>query len=160
MATGDLDGWVVNGSDWSYKSIKVPSELFNPNSAPNLYTWESNGEWSCYRIEDVFDDVKCSRPILNGQYFPGKSVRWVGYLSDGNEHTWDLGFSLDPLQGQADISPVGDCGDDISKPDNGGGSGGSANADCMALYLYSAGALSNYAVGMATSAALAAYALF
>ena len=94
-----MDGWVVNGSDWTYKSIKVPAELFNPDSAPNLYTWDTNGEWYCYRKYDVFDDMQCSRPILNKQYYPGKTIRWVGYYSDGNEHSWEMGFTTDPLEG-------------------------------------------------------------
>ena len=83
-------------------------------------------------------------------------VRFVGYYSDGNNHLWELGFATDPLIGPEDISPTDACGDDISN----GSIEVNPNDDCLSLYLYSAGALSNLAVGAATTLALASYALF
>ena len=45
--------------------MRIPGELFNPNNAPDLYTWDDNGEWDCYKVTDVFDDVNCSKPVFN-----------------------------------------------------------------------------------------------
>ena len=135
--TGDLDGWVLNGSNWTFKSIRVPAALFNPNQAPDLYSWEDNNEWQCYKERVVFDDVSCSKPVYNNEYYPGRMVRFVGYYSDGNNHYWELGFATDPLIGPEDISPTDACGDDLSD----GAIEPNANDDCLSLYLYSTGAL-------------------
>ena len=156
--TGELDGWVVNGANWTFKSVRIPADLFNPNNAPDLYTWDDNGEWDCYKSTDVFDDVNCSKPVFNEQYGPGKKVRWVGYYSDGNNRFWEMGFSTDGMEGQEDISPTSACGDKI--PGEGEDVVATPDKDCLALYLYSAGAVGNLAIGAATSLALSYYALF
>ena len=61
--TGDLDGWVLNGADWTFKSVWIPSFQFKPSNAPDLLLAEDNDEWECMQMKIVFDDVHCSRPV-------------------------------------------------------------------------------------------------
>ena len=63
--TGNLDGWVLNGSDWTFKSVWIPSFQFQPSNAPDLLNATDNDEWECTRIKIVFDDVHCSRPVYS-----------------------------------------------------------------------------------------------
>ena len=119
--TGNLDGWVLNGEDWTFKSVWIPSFQFSPQNAPNLINAVDNDQWECARIQIVFDDVHCSRPIFSKdensastQYKPDKNVRVWGYRSDGNVHVWEAGTSGNfPLQGPQDQSPTDRCGDVI-----------------------------------------------
>ena len=120
-ATGDLDGWVLNGEDWTFKSVWIPSFQFTPSNAPNLINAVDNDQWECAHIQIVFDDVHCSRPIFSKeenaasiQYQPGQQVRVWGYRSDGNVHVWEAGTSGKmSLWGPFDESPTDQCGDVI-----------------------------------------------
>ena len=113
-ATGDLDGWVLNGEDWTFKSVWIPSFQFTPSNAPNLINAVDNDQWECAHIQIVFDDVHCSRPIFSKeenaasiQYQPGQQVRVWGYRSDGNVHVWEAGTSGKmSLWGPFDESPT------------------------------------------------------
>ena len=64
-STGNVDGWVLNGNDWSFKSVWIPSFQFNPSNAPDLMNAQDNGQWECTKTQIVFDDVHCSRPIYD-----------------------------------------------------------------------------------------------
>ena len=63
--TGNLDGWLLDGATWTFKSIFIPGSEFNPVVAPDLSTYNSNEEWVCEYERVVFDDVHCSRPIFD-----------------------------------------------------------------------------------------------
>ena len=40
--TGNLDGWVLNASDWTFKSVWIPSFQFSPSNAPDLLNAKDN----------------------------------------------------------------------------------------------------------------------
>ena len=139
--TGNLDGWLLNGEDWTFKSVSIPSFQFSPSNAPNLVNAADNDQWECAHVRIVFDDVHCSRPIKDNQYSPGKNVRVWGYRSDGFSHVWEAGISGKfSLEGPPDESPTEQCGDVIVVDPNDENSGSETiwietdDEDCYAYY--------------------------
>jgi hypothetical protein len=65
--TGLIDGWIVEVSDegetWDFRGITLEGIDFMPEFASDLSLYGDNGDWSCTRIRDVFDDIKCSRSV-------------------------------------------------------------------------------------------------
>ena len=86
--SGDLDGWVLDASDWTFKSFHIEEDNFRSYDAPNLATLTVglNDDWQCSSWRNVFDDVHCSR---SSGLRPGDKVNFWGYRYDGSTHVWE-----------------------------------------------------------------------
>ena len=84
IESGNVEGWVLDASTWTFNTFVIPSNKFVESNAPYLDGTSEfiskDQEWQCSSVRVVFDDVHCSKVT---DLRPGDEVAFWGYRSDG-----------------------------------------------------------------------------
>ena len=45
IESGDIEGWVLDGNTWTFKTVYIPDDEFIPSNAPDLSNIKGTDDW-------------------------------------------------------------------------------------------------------------------